>query len=343
MDESEIELTALERQTMRQKLIAWMRANRLLTFILCYVIVYFVVGLTFYSIVEGWSFTDIIYFTTIIISSVGYGDLTPTSTGSKWFTVFYALSGVGLFTFILAIQARHTTSNTIEQEYRHRLESSVEAIRHPHRRRRRSNSSSTSFCDESHQSEASSEASDASDSRVSRRVKRGLVAFAVLFSLIAVGTMFASFELELDFTDSVYWATITGTSIGFGDIVPSRRKDGSDFEGGKWFATFYIIAFFMFMLKSLSWASQYLSSMMRQQNVKAALRMKLSAELVASMDVDGVRVYMYVVDMRARGARLACANFDFVTLGWRCGSIRVPSSTAGCQQHCSCQGCQGRP
>jgi CBS domain containing-hemolysin-like protein len=127
----------------------------------------------------------------------------------------------------------------------------------------------------------------------------------VLLILIAVGTIFGSFALDLDLTDAVYWATITGCSVGFGDIVPSQHADKSAFVGGKWFATFYIIAFFLFLLQSLSWASQYLSAMLRRQNLKAALRMQLSTELVASMDVDGVSLLL-VIAVPAASYQSAC-------------------------------------
>ena len=114
---------------------------------------------------------------------------------------------------------------------------------------------------------------------------------ALLLLLIAIGTTFGIHGLDLDMTDAVYWATITGCSIGFGDIVPSEHPDGSTFVAGKWFAIFYIVFFFLFLLQALSWVSQYLSAMLRRQNVKAALRMKLSKQLVDNMDVDGVRLF----------------------------------------------------
>jgi hypothetical protein len=45
--------------------------------------------------VEGWSFVDVVYFALVTITTVGYGDLSPTKAGSKVFTMIYALVGIG--------------------------------------------------------------------------------------------------------------------------------------------------------------------------------------------------------------------------------------------------------
>ncbi len=53
-------------------------------------------GVVFYSVVEGWSIIDSFYFTVIALSTIGFGDLHPTSEGSRLFTAFYAIIGVGI-------------------------------------------------------------------------------------------------------------------------------------------------------------------------------------------------------------------------------------------------------
>lgn len=54
------------------------------------------IGMAFYSLVEGWSLIDSFYFTVIALSTVGFGDLVPSSEGSRLFTALYALVGVGV-------------------------------------------------------------------------------------------------------------------------------------------------------------------------------------------------------------------------------------------------------
>ena len=51
----------------------------------------------FYSVVEGWSVVNSIYFAVVTGLTIGYGDLVPQHSISKVFTVFYAVLAVGLF------------------------------------------------------------------------------------------------------------------------------------------------------------------------------------------------------------------------------------------------------
>ena len=53
-------------------------------------------GAIFYHYVEGWSWVDSIYFCFISLATVGYGDLAPTTPGSKIFTIFYIANGLGV-------------------------------------------------------------------------------------------------------------------------------------------------------------------------------------------------------------------------------------------------------
>jgi hypothetical protein len=41
------------------------------------------IGTSFYRIVEGWSVIDALYFTVVTLTTIGYGDLHPTTDLSK--------------------------------------------------------------------------------------------------------------------------------------------------------------------------------------------------------------------------------------------------------------------
>ena len=50
-------------------------------------------GSIFYHIVEKWSWINSVYFSVITLTTVGYGDLLPTTNASKIFTMFYVFIG----------------------------------------------------------------------------------------------------------------------------------------------------------------------------------------------------------------------------------------------------------
>jgi len=50
---------------------------------------------------EGWNFLDSIYFSTITITTLGYGDLVPLTNVGKIFTIFFSLSGIAICLYIL--------------------------------------------------------------------------------------------------------------------------------------------------------------------------------------------------------------------------------------------------
>lgn len=60
-------------------------------------------GAIFYHYVEHLSWIDALYFTTITLATVGYGDITPKTDAGKLFTVFYVLIGISIFVALARI------------------------------------------------------------------------------------------------------------------------------------------------------------------------------------------------------------------------------------------------
>ncbi|PID36180.1 MAG: transporter [Rhodobacterales bacterium] len=55
----------------------------------------------FYHNVEGWSWIDSAYFSVMVATTVGLGDFSPTTPGSKVFTMIYALVSIGIFVALM--------------------------------------------------------------------------------------------------------------------------------------------------------------------------------------------------------------------------------------------------
>lgn len=66
-------------------------------------------GSIFYHIIEKLNWVDALYFSTVTLTTVGYGDITPHTRIGKLFTVGYIIVGIG----ILATLANLLVKNAV--------------------------------------------------------------------------------------------------------------------------------------------------------------------------------------------------------------------------------------
>lgn len=73
------------------------------------------IGTVVYHYLEGWTWFDSLYFSVITLSTVGYGDISPQTTGGKAFTMVYVIVGIGIIlSFVNAFYAHYV--KVLEQE-----------------------------------------------------------------------------------------------------------------------------------------------------------------------------------------------------------------------------------
>src|SRR3990170_2894776 len=58
-------------------------------------------GVAGYMVIEGWSFLDALYMTITTVTTVGFREVQPLSTGGRIFTVFLIIFGVGVALYVL--------------------------------------------------------------------------------------------------------------------------------------------------------------------------------------------------------------------------------------------------
>ncbi len=74
-------------------------------------------GTIFYWRFEDWTIIEALYFSVVTLTTVGYGDLHPTTAGTEIFTIFYILTGIGVFVALLASVAQQYIAQKAEQAF----------------------------------------------------------------------------------------------------------------------------------------------------------------------------------------------------------------------------------
>ena len=63
-------------------------------------------GTLFYWRFEDWTVIESLYFCVVTLTTVGYGDLSPTTAGTQIFTIVYILTGFGVLVALLTSVAQ---------------------------------------------------------------------------------------------------------------------------------------------------------------------------------------------------------------------------------------------
>jgi len=64
---------------------------------------------------EDWSLIEALYFTTVTLTTVGYGDITPTNDISRLLTILYSLMTIPLFFLMIGLVGEVVFNRYIEK------------------------------------------------------------------------------------------------------------------------------------------------------------------------------------------------------------------------------------
>ena len=65
------------------------------------------IGTIVYTLLEGWSPLDSLYFCVVTLATVGFGDYTPTTDLAKLFTIGYIITGIGILATFVTELTKH--------------------------------------------------------------------------------------------------------------------------------------------------------------------------------------------------------------------------------------------
>ena len=78
--------------------VSWDDARRAYRILVAAALLILATGTVVYHYLEDWSWVDSLYFSSVAVTTVGFGDLTPTSDGAKLFTIAYIFAGIAIIT-----------------------------------------------------------------------------------------------------------------------------------------------------------------------------------------------------------------------------------------------------
>ncbi|KAK6109524.1 Ion channel family protein [Brugia pahangi] len=194
------------------------------------------------SSVNEWLFFDSLLFAFALITTIGYGNITPKTFAGQMFCIFFAAFGVPLTLLIIADLGKFISriifacndrfNNEIKRLLRKRFKMII--CNHKSSKFISNNSKGKLLCEKNDNeingqknnddkqingTDAKSEMTD--DNEQSNRT---LALFVLFFIYVITGSLLlSSYEPEMPFFTAIYFNFITLTSIGLGDIVPQRR------------------------------------------------------------------------------------------------------------------------
>ena len=93
-------------------------------------VVVITIGTGGYLLIEGWPFLDALYMAVITVTTVGFREAEPLSTGGKIFTIFLILFGVGSAFYILTALAATIIEGDLRQVFwERRMKSTIERLK----------------------------------------------------------------------------------------------------------------------------------------------------------------------------------------------------------------------
>eukprot|EP00008_Paramoeba_atlantica_P010612 CAMPEP_0201475658 /NCGR_PEP_ID=MMETSP0151_2-20130828/1037_1 /ASSEMBLY_ACC=CAM_ASM_000257 /TAXON_ID=200890 /ORGANISM="Paramoeba atlantica, Strain 621/1 / CCAP 1560/9" /LENGTH=328 /DNA_ID=CAMNT_0047855807 /DNA_START=77 /DNA_END=1063 /DNA_ORIENTATION=+ len=227
---------------------------------------YYVIGIIFsmtshsFNDEKDLSFLDSLYYWTITLTTIGYGDVFPVTSGGRMFVVFWILIGLGMVGFALSIVANYLVAK--QQKMMEELLAQDAQDAQQQQQQEQKKSFSLGFF----------QLSEAQKSML-----QSLIAMVILFF---IGTLTMCLIEDWDVWAGIYWSVVTGTTVGYGDLTPSG-------PGGKVFTIFYALIGTLLTAFSLGKFADLFVESQREAAIQRILSKKLDHKSIATMDADG--------------------------------------------------------
>ena len=197
----------------------WLIRRRFVLFRILICMVYFAIGVEYFHNREGWSRTQAVYFITVSTTTVGYGDLHPTTDATRLFTTIYVILGLA----VVLSSANDVIQYFIVKKFQRKVLAFIDWI------------VKTYY--------VKCLKVDAKGSSIESKAWFKLVfSLSCVVALVFFGTTFYSTNEGLTIITALYWTVMTMLTVGYGD-VPMKKPSTQVFS--TWFIWLCVIIYIM--------------------------------------------------------------------------------------------------
>mmetsp|Transcript_6388 Transcript_6388/g.9732 ORF Transcript_6388/g.9732 Transcript_6388/m.9732 type:complete len:487 (-) Transcript_6388:89-1549(-) len=180
-----------------------------------YLALYILIGVIAFSFIfEDWSILKSVYFCIVTFTTVGYGDLSPSTDAGRLFMIFFCLFGIIVLGVFLGIAGNYVVEAN---------EAAIEKVKTRATKRMLHNfEHHNDSNDDSLETPSIEEEKPPREKTFSEAVVSILLLEIPIVTVVLLLSLIIGYTENWSFIKSVYWSVITSTTIGFGDLYPSN-------------------------------------------------------------------------------------------------------------------------
>jgi len=198
----------------------------------------------------NWNYIQSVFFSTTILTTIGYGNIAPVTFPGRLFCIFFAMVGIPFTLSVIADvgQLFATLLSAIWSKYKDRIQPIIDKI--------------------------IGEKDESEEAGFSGNLYTAVFSLVLLCAFLSFGALLFTLWEDWTFFDAFYFCFITMTTIGFGDIVP-------DIKIGE--KTAYMLVCTIYILVGMAFTTtiielvrrQYAESWRKMQELRAQIQAQL--------------------------------------------------------------------